>query len=145
MQMQMTIFDRILFSMVFFTIGAIAFADARVPQRLPEGPEPPLIKVNTQVIPGRYLVIADKYKSTALIAQPKDTKVFIVYQYTGATVLKGIGFMDGDRFVVGWNQDTMQGVSTIRFREGKGQSSWVSNPGNGQITTETWSLIDAEE
>jgi hypothetical protein len=144
MQMQMKIVLSV-YGLIFACIITAAANDTRIPQRLPEGPEPPLIKVNTQVIPGRYLVVGPTYKSTALIAQPKDTKVFIVYQYTGATVLKGIGYMDGDRFVMGWNQDNLTGVSTIRFRDGKGQSSWISNPGNGQTTTETWSLIDAEE
>ena len=143
MQMQMTLFDKVLFSMLAFT--ACAIADARIPQRLPEGPEPPLLKVNTQAIPGRYLVTGPSYKSTALIVQPPNSKVYVVYQYTGPTTLKGIGYMDQDRFVIGWNQDAQVGVSTIRFRDGTGQASWVSNPGNGQVNTETWKLIDAEE
>ncbi len=132
-----------------FTAGSIVFADTtRIPQRLPKGEteEPPLIKkVNTQVVEGHYMVIGPSYKSTAYIKQPPNTKVFIVYQYTGATILKGIGFMDGDRFVIGWEQDKSIGASTIRFQDGKGRASWVSNPGSGQVSHETWSLINEED
>ncbi len=141
MQMQMKLFDKVLFCMLGFT--GILIAD--IPQRLPVGtPEPPLIE-KTRVIEGHYLVQSDTYKSTAFIKQAPDTTIFIVYQYTGATVLKGIGFMDNDRFVIGWEQDKTVGASTIRFRDGKGRASWASNPGNGQVNHETWSLIDDQD
>lgn len=119
--------------------------DLRIPEPLPKGtPEPPLA-IKTQVIEGRYLVTSKGYKSTALIVRPPDTQLYIVYQYTGATVLKGIGFMDGDRFVIGWEHDKSIGVSSIRFRDGNGECRWVSNPGTKNVASETWRLIDAEE
>jgi hypothetical protein len=121
------------------TSGLIVFADVRVPQRLPEGPEPPLI--NKMVVEGHYLVTGGNYKSTALIVQPPGSKLYVVYQYSGPNVLKGVGFMDGDRFVIGWEQDKTIGASSIRFLDGKGRASWVSNPGSGQVSHETWSLI----
>lgn len=129
--------NKLMFLGIFFT-----FTDLRVPQPLPKGI--PLAKVNTQVIEGHYFVKGPKYTSTAYIAQPLGEQRYVVYQYTGSTVTKGVGFMDGDRFVIGWKQDESIGVSSIHFRNGKGRASWVSNPGPGNVGHETWSLIDAE-
>lgn len=97
--------------------------------------------INTQVIEGHYLVEGPKYRGTAMIAKPAGTQLYLVYQYNGATVTKGVGFMSGGLFIFGW--DT--GVTSISFRDGRGRASWVSNPGNGIVGHETWSLIDDEE
>lgn len=129
--------------MNYLILSLIAFSYTRIPQRLPEGPL--IQKVNTQVVEGHYMVVATTYKSTAYIKQVPNTKVYLVFQYTGPTILKGIGFMDGNRFVIGWEQEKSIGASTICFQDGKGRASWVSNPGSGQVSHETWSLINAED
>ena len=133
--------NKALFCLLFF--ASYALSDFRIPQPLPKGtPEPPLAKaVNTQVIEGLYLVTGKDYKSTAFIAQPPNTKIFIVYQYTGKTVTEGIGFMHKDEFVVAWQQNKTLGASVIRFKDGNGECTWVSNPGNGVVSHETWKLI----
>lgn len=142
MQMQMKIFDRILFSALAFTTYTIVLADIRIPQPLPKGtPEPPLIKM----IEGHYLVVGPKYKGTAYIVKPPESQVYLVYQYSGSTVTKGIGFMTDGCFVIGWEQEKAIGVTSIRFRDGNGRASWTSNPGTGRVSQETWRLIDDEE
>ena len=134
--------SKALFLSVFF--ATYALADIRIPQPLPKGPEK-LKVIDRQVQVGHYIVKGPKYKSTAYIAQPEGIKGYLVYQYTGSTLTKGIGFMDGDTFVIGWEQEKTIGVTSIHFRDGKGRASWVSNPGTGQVGHETWSLIDEEE
>lgn len=128
-------------SILVFTVGTIVLADStRVPV---ETKEPPLV-INTKVVEGHYLITGPKYKSTAQITQPPGTQVYLVYQYTGGTVTKGIGFMSNGYFVIGWEQEKALGVTSIKFKNGKGIAKWASNPGNGRIDQETWSLIDDE-
>lgn len=115
-------------------------ADVQIPQPLPKGP--PVI--NSKAIDGHYIIKGSNYTSTAYIKQPSEVNIYLVYQYAGNTVSRGIGFMDGDRFIIGWEQEKAVGATSIQFRDGKGRASWVSNPGSGKVEHETWRLIDAE-
>jgi hypothetical protein len=100
---------------------------------------------NTTPVEGYYLVKGPSYKGVAYVKRVTEKDAYIVQQYAGDKGANGIGMFVNSQLVVGWTQGEAKGVTSIRFTNGVGRASWVSNPGNGFIGHETWTLIPGGE
>lgn len=109
-----------------------------IPPFLPFGtPEP----TKETLREGYYKVKGKDYSGLARVKQPEGANVYIVSQYVGGKETTGIGFFYKDTLTWHWDK----GVMAVHFKNGKGNATWASNPGNGRPNHETWMFLDDED
>jgi expansin (peptidoglycan-binding protein) len=101
----------------------------------------PKQEIETGIKDGYYKVTGPKYTGIAYIKRVPDKQAYLVHQYTSVVQSTGIGFVQDGKLVVGWTQGPVVGSTTVRFRNGVGDVSWISNPGSGIIGRETWTFL----